>query len=92
MKFSSLSTPAVDVALEPRPTFDPIRHITRAAAARTAGKTPRTLANWERTRGLRPIHFNARLVGYDKMEFQIVLQACRGDVLPSPSEMEAFPS
>lgn len=72
-----------------RPVFDPLRHITRTAAARHAGVVPRTLHRWETTKGLTPIRFNARLVGYDKTQLELIVQDYRAS-LPAGENVEAF--
>lgn len=56
------------------PTFDPVRHITRSAAAKRVYRTTQTLKKWEGTKGLRAIRINARLFVYDRLEFELVAQ------------------
>jgi hypothetical protein len=56
------------------PTLDPVRHITRAAAAKRVRRTTRTLKNWEATKGLRAIRVNARLFVYDRLQFELIAQ------------------
>ena len=55
-------------------TFDRVRFITRAAAARRVHRTTQTLKAWEATKGLVAVRINARLFVYDRTEFEVVAQ------------------
>ncbi len=56
------------------PTFDRVRYITRAAAARRVHRTTQTIKAWEATKGLVALRINARLFVYDRSEFEVVAQ------------------
>jgi len=62
------------------PTYDPVRHITRSAAARRVHRTNQTIKKWEKTKGLTPIRINSRVYVYDRLSFEMIAQ----EVAPLP--------